>query len=66
MVMRRVVHKRIRRTEDGVDLAIDFNADIAINVGPTRPAAERDRGAGAPVERDEPAPPEANEEGKDT
>ena len=32
--MRRVIRRRIRHTEDGVDLAVDFNADISINVGP--------------------------------
>ena len=33
--MRRVIRKRIRRKEDGLDLAIDFNADIVINTGAT-------------------------------
>ena len=31
--MRRVIRKRVRRREDGLDLAVDVNADIAINVG---------------------------------
>jgi hypothetical protein len=52
--MRRVIRKRIRRTEDGLDLAVDFNADIAINVGGSRPRpvdeqdGERDRAAERP------------------
>ena len=31
--MRRVIRKRIRRHEDGLDLAIDFNADVVVNTG---------------------------------
>jgi hypothetical protein len=31
--MRRVIRKQIRRTEDGLDLHVDVNADIAVNVG---------------------------------
>ena len=35
--MRKVIRRRIRHTEDGLDLAVDFNADVAINVGRPRP-----------------------------
>ena len=31
--MRQVIRRRIRRKTDGVDLAVDFNADVAVNVG---------------------------------
>lgn len=63
--MRRVIRKRVRHKEDGLDLAVDFNADIAINVGRSRPdadpppAPERDR------EPERPAPTEPPNEGKD-
>jgi hypothetical protein len=35
--MRRVIQKRIRRTGEGVDLAVDLNAVIAINDGREEP-----------------------------
>ena len=62
--MRRVIRRQIRRKEDGLDLAIDFNADIAVNVGSNRPAephaaAEPDR-----PEEDPAQPPVSDEEGK--
>jgi hypothetical protein len=31
--VRRVIRKRIRRREPGLDMAVDFNADIAVNLG---------------------------------
>ena len=55
--MRRVIRRRIRHTEDGLDLAVDFNADIAINVG----RAEADE-----PPPDPPPPDEHDEEGKDS
>jgi hypothetical protein len=55
--MRRVIRRRIRHTEDGLDLAVDFNADIAVNVG--RSDAEEPP--------PDPAPPdEPDEEGKES
>ena len=63
--MRRVIRKRVRHQEDGLDLAIDFNADVAINVGRSRPAAAD---AAAPEADREPEPPassESPEEGKE-
>jgi hypothetical protein len=55
--MRRVIRRRIRHTEDGLDLAVDFNADIAVNVG--RADAEE------PLP-DPPPPDEPDEEGKES
>ena len=49
--MRRVIRKRIRHTEPGVDLMADINADIAINVG-------RETVPATPVEPREESPPE--------
>lgn len=63
--MRRVIRKRVRHKEDGLDLALDFNADIAINVGRSRPAPVSDDTA--PEAEPEPEPPastEPPEEGK--
>jgi hypothetical protein len=64
--MRRVIRKRIRHTEPGVDLAADINADIAINVGrktvPATPAEPREED---PPERD-PRRPDASEPGGTT
>lgn len=31
--MRRVIRKRIRRREPGLDMVVDLNADIAVNLG---------------------------------
>jgi hypothetical protein len=60
--MRRVIRKSIRRKEDGLDLALDVNADIAINVGTSQPG----RAAPETPERpEEPARPDSNEEGND-
>ena len=42
MSVRRVIRKRIRRHEDGLDLAMDLNADIVVNVGRTPPDSEDD------------------------
>jgi hypothetical protein len=54
--MRRVIRRRIRHTEDGLDVAVDFNADVAINVG----GREEE-----PPPEDDPAPDQASdEEGK--
>jgi hypothetical protein len=43
--MRRVIQKRIREQRDGLDLAADINAVIAVNTGheddQERPAEER-------------------------
>lgn len=36
--MRRVIRKRIRHTENGIEVAADVNAEIAINVGGREPA----------------------------
>ena len=55
--MRKVIRRRIRHTEEGLDLAVDFNADIAVNVGPT------DAEEPPP---DPPPPAEHDEEGKDS
>jgi hypothetical protein len=42
--MRRVIRKRVRHKTEGVDLALDLNADVAINTGGPRVAREeRDR-----------------------
>jgi hypothetical protein len=62
--MRRVIRKRIRHQEDGLDLAVDFNADVAVNVGRSRPveprpAAEEDRTAKDPAR-----PQSSEQEGK--
>jgi hypothetical protein len=55
--MRKVIRRRIRHTEDGLDLAIDFNADIAVNVG----------GAETQDPPPDPPPPDDNdEEGKES
>jgi len=41
-----VIRRRIRRKTDGVDLAVDFNADVAINVGGSQATTgQRDRRA---------------------
>jgi hypothetical protein len=59
--MRRVIKQRIRRKSEGVDLAMDVNADVVVNVGGSKAATQRhDRRtaqAGEPVRReaDEPA-----------
>jgi hypothetical protein len=46
--MHRVIRKRIRRKTDGVDLALDLNADVAINVGDSNvTTGQRDRRTGA-------------------
>jgi hypothetical protein len=61
--MRKVIRKHIRHTEDGLDLAVDLDADIAINVGRSRPGQVRDAGAGEdrqPVE--DPARPDGNDD----
>jgi hypothetical protein len=57
--MRRVIQKRIRRTGEGFDLAVDLNAVIAINDGREEPEPD-------PVERatDEPGRDEANDQGR--
>jgi hypothetical protein len=43
--MRRVIRRRIRRKENGLDLAVDLNADVAVNVGRSRPGQVADAGA---------------------
>jgi hypothetical protein len=43
--MRKVIRKRIRHKEEGLDLALDLNADVAINVGRSRPAPPADGGS---------------------
>jgi hypothetical protein len=64
--MRRVIRKRIRRKEDGLDLAIDFNADIAINTGGSRPAPAHDAPAGeADRPPEQPAPDHGPDERKE-
>ena len=62
--MRRVIRKRVRHKEDGLDLALDFNADIAINVGRSRPAPVTDAAPEADREPEPRAPTEPPEEGK--
>jgi hypothetical protein len=58
MAMRRVIRRRIRHTEEGLNVAIDFNADVAINTGQDRPApAAHDEEA-----KDDPDPSKASEE----
>jgi hypothetical protein len=43
--MRRVIRKRIRHKAEGVDLALDLNADVAVNTGGSpAPQQQRDRG----------------------
>jgi hypothetical protein len=47
--MRRVIRERIRKRGRGLDLALDLNADIAVNLGRasepgTRKTERRDRG----------------------
>jgi hypothetical protein len=39
--MRRVIRKRIRQKTEGVDLALDLNADVAINTGGSQVAQEQ-------------------------
>jgi hypothetical protein len=39
--MRRVIRKRIRQKAEGVELALDFNADVAINTGGSQVAQEQ-------------------------
>jgi hypothetical protein len=41
-MMRRVIRKRIRRREPGLDVAVDFNADIAVNLGRSHQPAAAD------------------------
>jgi hypothetical protein len=55
--VRRVIRKQIRRREDGLDVAVDFNADVAVNVGRSQvvPADSEESG------RDDPDRVEANE-----
>jgi hypothetical protein len=68
--MRRVIRKRIRHQEDGLDLAADINAEIAFNVGEQRVsqrtsahAASPDPEADAPddAERSDATEPEGND-----
>jgi hypothetical protein len=60
--MRKVIRKRIRHREEGIDLALDLNADVAINVGRSRSAPTAD-GTPPPVEgpREDPAQPDDND-----
>jgi hypothetical protein len=60
--MRKVIRRRIRHTQDGLDLALDLNADVAINVGPSRPADVADAAEEAERPVDDPARPEANDD----
>ncbi len=61
--MRRVIHKRIRRTGDGLDLAADLNVDLALNVGhETVPAPAREDERPGHHEPGEPARPSHEEE----
>jgi hypothetical protein len=46
--MRRVIKKRIRRSGEGVDIALDLNADVAINVGGAGGRDRRTAQAGEP------------------
>jgi hypothetical protein len=64
--MRRVIRKSIRRKEDGLDLAMDINADVQINVARGR-VQERDPQTGdEPTATKDPATPQGNDpEGKD-
>jgi hypothetical protein len=57
--MRRVIQKRIRHTGEGIDLAVDLNAVIAINDGRQEPEPDQAERAG-----DELGPDEANEQGR--
>ena len=50
--MRRVIRRRIRHSENGINLAVDFNADIVINDG--RDEVEEPQ--------PEPAPPDDNDQ----
>jgi hypothetical protein len=61
--MRRVIRKRIRRKEPGLDLAVDFNADIAVNLGGShqRAAADTDAGEEASQPDDPTAESNSNE-----
>lgn len=63
--MRRTIRKRIRRQADGLDLALDLNADIAINVGGSnqRTTVAREPGHEAgpgPTDPAADAPPESD------
>ena len=58
--MRRVIRRRFRHTEDGLDVAVDFSADVAINVGQSRPAPVDEGGEARPQE--DPDPSQASEE----
>ena len=60
--MRRTIRKRIRHKAEGVDLALDLNAEIAINVG-GRKAAEGSRAEVPEGEREAPEP--AREQGSE-
>jgi hypothetical protein len=62
--MRRVIRKRVRHKEDGLDLALDFNADIAINVGRSGPSPVTDATPEAEREPEPPASSDPPEEGK--
>jgi hypothetical protein len=58
--MRRVIKKRIRRTGDGIDLALDLNAVLAINDG----AVEDEETDDVPPAPGEPGAPEGNDQGR--
>jgi hypothetical protein len=48
--MRRIIRQRIRQKSQGMDLSVDFNAEIVVNRGDSRAAEE-----------DSPEPPAAPE-----
>jgi hypothetical protein len=57
--MRRVIQKRIRRTGEGIDLAVDLNAVIAVNDGREDPDPREAEPAADPPGQDA-----ANEQGR--
>jgi hypothetical protein len=64
--MRRVIHKSIRRKEDGLDLAMDINADVQINVARGRVPQHDPQAEDEPTAAEDPATPQGNDpEGKD-
>jgi hypothetical protein len=64
--MRRVIRKQIRHKEDGLDLAVDFNADVVVNVGRSRPVQPRPEVEEDRTAEDPARPQSSEEEGKQT
>ena len=60
--MRRVIRRRIRHTQDGLDVAIDFNADVAVNVGRARAVTEAPPADDAPRDEHPDRPRDSDQE----